>query len=348
MSQVDINKLVIIGNGFDLAHGLKTSYKDFINWYMCNAGEVFLTNCSYSDLLIELGSRYQRHMSYPKFSKSEDVINFIKSNDYYSLVYKSAFFKRILESFNEGNWVDIEKFYFQFLRSHFSSNSTVDKKTGVVKLNREFDFLIEKLIEYIKGVNENILEKAKTKLSGDSQTTNFNRVFYVGFKKVKILNFNYTETLNFLRYSNDEDVIHIHGRVTERETNPIIFGYGDEYAPGYQDIEDSGENIYLDHIKSFGYFKTNNYNRLLSYIDSEPFEVYILGHSCGLSDRVLLNGIFEHEYCKRIHIYYHKKSDGSDNFKEITQEISRHFRDKEKMRRKIVDKNNKNIIPQNS
>ncbi len=28
------NKLVIIGNGFDLAHGLKTSYNDFIYWYL--------------------------------------------------------------------------------------------------------------------------------------------------------------------------------------------------------------------------------------------------------------------------------------------------------------------------
>lgn len=29
-----MNRLIIIGNGFDMAHGLKTSYKDFINWYM--------------------------------------------------------------------------------------------------------------------------------------------------------------------------------------------------------------------------------------------------------------------------------------------------------------------------
>lgn len=26
-----MNRLIIIGNGFDLAHGLKTSYMDFIN-----------------------------------------------------------------------------------------------------------------------------------------------------------------------------------------------------------------------------------------------------------------------------------------------------------------------------
>ena len=28
-----MNRLVLIGNGFDLAHKLPTSYKDFINWY---------------------------------------------------------------------------------------------------------------------------------------------------------------------------------------------------------------------------------------------------------------------------------------------------------------------------
>ena len=28
-----MNRLVLIGNGFDLAHGLKTSYKNFIFWY---------------------------------------------------------------------------------------------------------------------------------------------------------------------------------------------------------------------------------------------------------------------------------------------------------------------------
>jgi hypothetical protein len=29
----NINRIVIIGNGFDLAHGLKTRYEDFIDWY---------------------------------------------------------------------------------------------------------------------------------------------------------------------------------------------------------------------------------------------------------------------------------------------------------------------------
>ena len=28
-----MNRIIIIGNGFDLAHGLATRYEDFINWY---------------------------------------------------------------------------------------------------------------------------------------------------------------------------------------------------------------------------------------------------------------------------------------------------------------------------
>ncbi len=34
-----MNRLVIIGNGFDLAHGLPTSYRDFINDYWKNICE---------------------------------------------------------------------------------------------------------------------------------------------------------------------------------------------------------------------------------------------------------------------------------------------------------------------
>ena len=34
-----MNRIIIIGNGFDLAHNLKTRYKDFINDYWATAEE---------------------------------------------------------------------------------------------------------------------------------------------------------------------------------------------------------------------------------------------------------------------------------------------------------------------
>ena len=42
-----MNRIIIIGNGFDLAHGLKTKYEDFIDWYQKEWVEK-LKNC-YND-----------------------------------------------------------------------------------------------------------------------------------------------------------------------------------------------------------------------------------------------------------------------------------------------------------
>lgn len=94
----------------------------------------------------------------------------------------------------------------------------------------------------------------------------------------------------------------------------------------YSKIERLNSNEFLKFFKSFGYFKTKNYQRLSGFLDSGRFRVYILGHSCGISDRVLLNNVFEHENCARIDIYYHKKSNTENDHFEKTQEISRHFK----------------------
>lgn len=37
-----MNRIILIGNGFDLAHGLKTSYADFIDWYWGEWGKRLL------------------------------------------------------------------------------------------------------------------------------------------------------------------------------------------------------------------------------------------------------------------------------------------------------------------
>ena len=37
-----MNRIILIGNGFDLAHGLKTGYKNFIDNYWDNKTNTFL------------------------------------------------------------------------------------------------------------------------------------------------------------------------------------------------------------------------------------------------------------------------------------------------------------------
>ncbi|WP_394343689.1 AbiH family protein [Chryseobacterium aureum] len=39
-----INRIILIGNGFDLAHGMKTSYRDFIDKYWNDKCEAYEKN----------------------------------------------------------------------------------------------------------------------------------------------------------------------------------------------------------------------------------------------------------------------------------------------------------------
>ena len=52
-----MNRLILVGNGFDLAHGLKTSYKDFIDDFWegkINEIKYSESNSSYEDEYIKV------------------------------------------------------------------------------------------------------------------------------------------------------------------------------------------------------------------------------------------------------------------------------------------------------
>jgi hypothetical protein len=136
----------------------------------------------------------------------------------------------------------------------------------------------------------------------------------------------------------------IHGDLN----NPgsVIFGYGDELDKGYETLKELNENECLRHMKSTRYLEADNYRKLLSYIDSAPFQIYIMGHSCGNSDRTLLNTLFEHDNCVSIKPFFHRKDDGSDNYLDIVQNISRNFTDMKKMRDRVVNKTYCEPLPQ--
>ena len=76
---------------------------------------------------------------------------------------------------------------------------------------------------------------------------------------------------------------------------------------------------------------------MLSFIEAAPYQIFILGHSCGISDRTLLNTLFEHKNCASIKpFYYHNGI--CDNYNDIIASISRNFTDMKKMRDRVVNK----------
>ena len=181
---------------------------------------------------------------------------------------------------------------------------------------------------------------------------NASKFFHLLPKQILFLNFNYIETEN--RYKDHrllvtgdnspkieidikKEVIHIHGNLND-DFNPIIFGYGDEIGKEYKELENLNDNRYLENIKSIKYLETDNYKRLLNFIDAEKYQIFIMGHSCGLSDRTLLNKLFEHSNCVSIKIFYYQTAETNDNYSDVVRNISRNFHNKTKMREKVVNK----------
>lgn len=150
------------------------------------------------------------------------------------------------------------------------------------------------------------------------------------------LNFNYTDTEQIYCEEMD-DVIHIHGELGD-PNNSIIFGYGDELDDDFKVIEKLNNNDYLENIKSINYSRTANYKNLLKTLNSGMYQVLVVGHSCGNTDRTLLNTIFEHDNCVSVKILYHQRSANIDNYIDVYKNISRNFNDKTLLRDRVVNK----------
>lgn len=382
-----MNRLIIIGNGFDLAHGHKTSYTDFITDYIRKS---YLNTLETPQTNVDLDNRYYEtyahyfdneliHINlkdkYTNIDYTKTIVNCKNlielkdiSNRYkFNRRFKSEFIKSTIDHCENYNWVDIENEYFQHLLIFKNTYLKEKEKNSGRKmyslpdleelenLNQNLNHLTKALGEYLESlktentvINNQILKIFRESITKDEiVTTNLN--YNTPPKNIYFLNFNYTSTLlNYqkrLTPSTSSLINHIHGELNSN-INPMIFGFGDEIDKSYQEIEELNENEFFKHIKSFKYFKTSKYHDLIRFTESDDFQVYIIGHSCGLSDRTLLNHIFEHEKCKSIKIFYHQRPDGTNDYIEKTFDISRHFRDKGIMRKKIVPFEKSQPIPQ--
>lgn len=162
--------------------------------------------------------------------------------------------------------------------------------------------------------------------------------FYLVPNNILFLTFNYTHTEALYAIESPfVSTIHIHGEINS-PNNPIIFGYGDELGSEYHQLENLKDDEVLKNMKSVRYLDTDNYKKLLNFIESEPYQIFIMGHSCGNSDRTLLNTLFEHKHCASVKPFFHQISEQEDNYSNIVRGISRNFKDKPSMRDRVVNK----------
>ena len=405
-----MNRLVLIGNGFDLAHGLKTSYADFINWYFEKRYDDLLEthNDVSEDPLLTI--RYQWHeaictylsnLSYCNWqfrncNTKEKFDRIIGDVDHFETKF-SPLFERIIKGLESKTWAGIEQDYYDLLKEYAFRDPNVNPTEPPIKaLNQQLRFLQQLLVEYLqdeaqkkitkipsiekaifapintKDVSVFQLEQMKEHVTywlNEGYDYLLDKEQRFGFvpnehmdelelykvkpwskklndypqltrlpNRILLLNFNYTHTPRMYFHNDVMDYISIHGNLEAPQS--VIFGYGDELDDKFKELKAHKNNACLSHVKSIRYLEAPNYRQMLSFIESEPFQVLIMGHSCGNSDRTLLNTIFEHPNCVSIKPYYYvtDKEKGTDNYTELVQHISRNFNDMKLMRARVVNK----------
>lgn len=400
-----MNKLFIIGNGFDLAHGYPTSYTHFVRWIWNNIHRD-PSNVKFRRLLsinpeLNFLRQYEDKVSqincykdfledFNKYKNTKHNIQYNKITARYIakeiFVFENRFFLRLCTDYPDANWSDIESLFYKILIEVLEN----DNKEGINinSLNSDMEQIKELFSEYLsdnvsydnlktdsnfiglleyfpifisqrpnspdvlKYLNEfPINEYNNLKTFDDKLCTADIKGQWGGGDNppnTLILDFNYTDTIkNYLNLFNKNHYIFgniqhikIHGHL-KNLNNPINLGFGDEMDDYYKIIEKKNDNRFLKYIKSFMYSNNSNYRNLLNWIDTNDFQVYILGHSCGLSDRIMLNTIFEKDRCKSIKVFYYEWEENGVRYNDFTdkiQNISRHFNKKALMREKLVDK----------
>lgn len=117
-----MNRIILIGNGFDLAHSLNTRYDDFISDYWAGIYKNFISGLEviYSDDNIEI-----RTSSFKKFEQTiqsgeelekaaidnKMTLKWRDTTFRVSFGFKNQFLKHIAEK-KFSRWVDVEYEYF--------------------------------------------------------------------------------------------------------------------------------------------------------------------------------------------------------------------------------------------
>ena len=346
----EINRLIIVGNGFDLAHGLKSSFKDFIYDYSLKTIKRVVLGLNYDDILVSITANAQfsdAETFLGKLSPEEAFNTFmnLSNHPHIKLTWKSKFFKSIISDLQNKKWVDIEIRYFDQLKD----KNLLNNEQAVKVLNEVFAYIKSCFISYLKEEETKIVFTTNPDLLAQfSQPIKIPEARPNTIEKEMqplktcILNFNYTSIASLYGQglnSSAYNYIPIHGQlqIDETSSQEPVFGFGDEMDEDYVKFELLRNDEVFQHIKSFKYLQYNHYRNLIEFIESNPFQVQIFGHSCGLSDRTLLNTIFEHENCISIKPFYYE-NEGSNDYEQKSYSIARHFKSKSELRVKVVNK----------
>ena len=316
--------ILVVGNGFDLAHDLKTSYPDFLDFmqeYIGDASKQIFDEKG--NALKELDAEMRNLIKDENLLLSyfldiykarcevgkrgwidfeQEMACIVKAFDV-MLNYKQGMFV-LRQNEDIGDYIskDVMKAYFGsksqggiLMRGDFSVAQILEKGE---KLHNDL-MKVTRMLEIYLIVNANM--RSISKRIPVIQNHNFYR----------ILSFNYTNTYERLYGMGTEKYCYIHGKArpdSDVEKSNLVLGI-DEYLDSsrkdddntfvtfkkfYQRIYKDGDSSYIDWLKEIP-LNGGNYT---------PLDIFYFGHSLDVTDKDILKSLIMHDRAHN-HFYYH-------------------------------------------
>lgn len=276
--------ILLVGNGFDRAHNLPTSYKQFLDYLIKK------------ELSIQNGV-------VKSFRDDPNIITGYYGHKYtfdngrqVHIMTENRFLRNVLSEVEEYLWSDLEVTYFKQLNESGDYNS-------IVRTQEEFEYVKSELIKYIKSIEQPAVSIHSLEYFFKSS------LFHVNNVENLIVDFNYTPTLISIydKYLRKFKILDIHNKI-EDENSTIIFGHDISEKEKKSLLNDKPEK-YFDNIKIFEYSASNKFAVFKEFINTanqnnERLNVFVLGHSCSVSDVQIFQELFKYERELKFYLFY--------------------------------------------
>lgn len=283
-------KLFVIGNGFDLAHGLKTSYGDF------------------RDYLEEenLG-----------FLSSLEAMYGVVIGDWIDRIDEDVW----KEGIKEYLWQDFESNLANIDETIIYNGEDIDLglESGDIGVEDTLDEYWEGQYSFIEELNKYVMSWIK---QVDIYTDRITNLINAETND-KFITFNYTLLLEYVYNVDERNILHIHGSIDENDYTPVI-GHGNQekinemlkvaieaeekYHEKRCSIYNAVANYYRRTLKNVPQFLYNNRSFFDSFNDVN--KIFIIGHSLGEVDMPYFEEIRNNVSEDTIwNVYYYKECD---------------------------------------
>lgn len=329
--------ILVIGNGFDLAHGLPTSYKDFVKFcdlfiqFYEKDGKLEWTVEKYHKFLVDL---------FEKGRKEQETRKVVL--ELYDLLERNSWFEYFHDENIRDNWTDFESEIAKVIqaldrvRKEIVVNVEAGGSIWTTPDDYNLDILKPAIVDLPKRIGLEDIKEYKNRLLNDlNKLTRALEIYLSLFinscevkKEIDIINainadfvlsFNYTNTFNRVyglksaKAGKKVEYDFIHGTANLKhtvETCNMVVGI-DEYL---EDIDMDMDNEFIQFKKFYQriYKQTGcTFENWIGKRDTNdaskfPTKVYVFGHSLDVTDKDVLEALINNKHTKT-YIFHHDK-----------------------------------------